>query len=168
MFVCIILVAVFATIAVDIRGQSIVGFTTGRSDSPCAGYCDGTVLIQPSTISTWESSTATKSAFPEIQQQYNVNSIDFTELNARVGNLSAWQALPITIGCLSCDGQGFEFLGILTDNQLKYSVMFEYNSTIPALNHLSVWPEPFVNNTSLQVVPPRVRVQIKMQLQTDE
>ncbi|CAF2007096.1 unnamed protein product, partial [Rotaria magnacalcarata] len=84
-----------------------------------------------STISTWESSTANQNAFPEIQQQYDVNSTDFTELNAQMSNLSAWQALPITIGCLTCDGQGFEFLGILTDNQLKYSVMFQYNSTIP-------------------------------------
>ena len=127
----IILMVVFATVAIDLRAQAIVSIAMGTGFNQCTGYCYITVIIQSSTILTSESSSGNQNRFPEIQQRYQVNSLDFTELVARVGNLSAWQSVPAQIGCPDCDGQGFEWLSVITDAPLKYSVTFEYNSTIP-------------------------------------
>ncbi len=103
----------------------------GTGFSQCTGYCYITVVVRPSSIFTSESSSGNQNTLPEIQQQYQVNSADFTELVADLGSLSAWQAVPTTIGCPDCDGQGSEWLAVITDAPGKHSIRYEYNSTLP-------------------------------------
>ena len=114
-----------------VKGEQITAIATGTGFSSCTGYCYTSVYINASKITTSQTSKLNPSEYPEIQQEYSIDSSEFDDLVELVGNIQSWKAVDSPIGCPDCNNQGLEWIDIYTDEQPKYGVTFEYQQTIP-------------------------------------
>jgi hypothetical protein len=125
-----------AIVAVTINGESVISITTGTGFNSCTGYCYNSVQINASTIVVLKTSKTNPTENPAIQQYYSSDSSTFDELVELVGNIQIWKTVDSPIGCPDCNNQGLEWIDVYTDEQPKYGVTFEYNSTIPGFESL--------------------------------
>lgn len=120
----------FTLITVTIRGEEITSIATGTGFSSCTGYCYNSIRITGTTLVTLKTSKTNVNDYPNVEQQYTIDSSEFNQLIDYVGDIQLWKSVDSPIGCPDCSGQGLEWIDVYTDTQPKYGVTFEYNSTI--------------------------------------
>ena len=115
---------------VSVSSEQIIAIASGSGfNSSCTGYCYNSVYINATKITTLQTSKTNPVDYPTIRQDYSIDASEFNQLVQLIGNIQAWKTVDTPIGCPDCP-QGIEWLDVYTDEQPKYGVTFEYNTTI--------------------------------------
>lgn len=114
-----------------VQNEQITSIASGTGFRSCTGYCYNSIQITGSNLVTLKTSKTQPNDYPIIEQGYTIESSIFNQLVTYVGNIQLWKSVDSPIGCPDCSNQGLEWIDVYTDEQPKYGVTFEYNSTIP-------------------------------------
>lgn len=118
------------SILATVSAEQIIAVATGTGfNNSCTGYCYNSIYINATKIITFQTSKTNPVDYPVIRQEYSIDSSEFNELVGLVGYIQLWKTVDSPIGCSDC-AQGIEWIDVYTDEQPKYGVTFEYNTTI--------------------------------------
>lgn len=121
---------IFVVATASIQSESIIGLTIGSSFRSCVGYCWKSVHINSTSVHTCERNLANSTSSPDLHHDFRNIDGEFENLVESVGNIQMWKTIDSPIGCPDCQNQGAQWIEVFTDNQPKYGVTFDSNSTI--------------------------------------